>query len=72
MDIKARNNKLHRVNPNGVMCDKGDLDKLRAGLTVTMPEEVAQELLDMGVVEQVKKQKKKKEAVNGGHKSAPS
>ncbi len=65
MDIKARNNKLHRINPNGVMCDKGDLDKLRAGLTVTMSEKVAQELLDMGVAEQVKKQKKKKEAVNG-------
>ena len=53
MDIKA--------NPNGVKCDKGDLDKLRAGFTVTMSEEVAQELLDMGVVEQVKKQKKKKQ-----------
>ena len=65
MDIKSSDNKLHRVNPNGVQCDKGDLDKLRAGLTVTMSEEVAQELLDMGVVEQVKKQKKKKEAVNG-------
>ena len=62
MDIKARDNKLHRVNPNGVKCDKGDLDKLRAGFTVTMSEEVAQELLDMGVAEQVKKQKKKKEA----------
>ena len=61
MDIKARNNKLHRVNPNGVKCNKGDLDKLRAGLTITMSEEVAQELLDMGVVEQVKKQKKKKQ-----------
>ena len=65
MDIKGRKNKLHRVNPNGVKCDKGDLDKLRAGLTVTMSEEVAQELLNMGVAEQVKKQKKKKEAVNG-------
>ena len=61
MDIKARDNKLHRVNPNGVKCDKGDLAKLRAGFTVTMSEEVAQELLDMGVVEQVKKQKKKKQ-----------
>jgi hypothetical protein len=62
MDIKGRENKLHRVNPNGVMCSKSDLAKLKAGLTVTMDKKVAQELLDMGVVEQVTKQKKKKEA----------
>lgn len=61
MKIKGKLEKLHRVNPNGVLCDKGSLDKLRSGEVIEATEEVAQELLNMGVVEKVK-DKSKKEA----------
>ena len=53
MKIKGKLEKLHRVNPNGVLCDKGSLDKLRSGEVIEATEEVAQELLNMGVVEKV-------------------
>ncbi len=64
MKIKGKTNKLHRVNPNGVLCDKSSLNKLRSGETVNVTEKVAQELLNMGFVEKVK-EKSKKEAKNG-------
>ena len=59
MKLKARLNKLHRVNPNGVLCEKGLLDKLRSGEAIEATEEVAQELLNMWVVEKVKGKSKK-------------
>ena len=62
MKVKARQNKFHRVNPNGVLCDKASLDKLRDGEAVELPEEAANELLRMGFVEKAKKQKQNKEA----------
>ena len=62
MRIKARQNKFHRVNPNGVLCDKASLDKLRDGEAVDLPEDAANELLDLGFVEKAKKQKQTKEA----------
>lgn len=64
MKIKGKLNKLHRANPNGVLCDKSSLNKLRSGETVNVTEKVAQELLNMGFVEKVK-EKSKKEAKNG-------
>lgn len=63
MKVKARLNKFHRINPNGVLCDAGSLDKLRAGESVELPEDVANELLSLGFIEPVKeKPKKKKES----------
>lgn len=63
MKVKARLNKFHRVNPNGVACDKSSLKKLRNGEVVELSEDVANELLNMGFVESVKnKPKKKKES----------
>tara|TARA_R100001443_G_scaffold26888_1_gene40219 strand:+ start:2758 stop:2949 length:192 start_codon:yes stop_codon:yes gene_type:complete len=61
MKIKARLNKFHRVNPNGVLCDKASLSKLRAGEVVELPEEAANELLGMGFVEKAKMKKQTKE-----------
>ena len=62
MKVKARQNKFHRVNPNGVLCDKASLDKLRDGEVVEIPEEAASELLGMGFVEKAKSKKQSKEA----------
>ena len=59
MKIKAKLNKFHRVNSNGVLCDSGSLDKLRAGESVEIPEDAANELLNMGFVEKAKQNKKK-------------
>ena len=54
MKIKARLNKIHRVNPNGILCNSSSLE------VVDVAEEVANELLDMGFVEKavIKKSKK--------------
>jgi|TARA_B100000073_G_scaffold343163_1_gene347456 hypothetical protein len=63
MKVKARLNKFHRVNPNGVACDKSSLKKLRSGEVVELSEDVANELLNMGFVEPSKqKTNKKKES----------
>ena len=62
MKIKAKENKIHRINSNGVLCDKGSLDKLRDGEVVEVSEGVGQQLLNFGVVEQVKQKSKKKES----------
>ena len=59
MKVKARLNKFHRVNPNGVLCDKVSLNKLREGETVDIPEDAANELLGMGFVEKAKTKKTK-------------
>tara|TARA_Y100001937_G_C7093180_1_gene318785 strand:- start:348 stop:539 length:192 start_codon:yes stop_codon:yes gene_type:complete len=59
MRIQAREKKLHRVNSNGVLCDIQSLNKLRDGEIVQVAEEVANELLNMGVVKLVKETKKK-------------
>lgn len=65
MKIKAVQNKFHRVNPNGVLCDKGSLDRLRDGETIEVSEDIASELLLMGFVKKESKTKKKKELKNG-------
>ncbi len=62
MKLKAKLNKFHRINPNGVICDAGSLDKLRKGESVELSEDAANELLKMGFVELVKQNKKKKES----------
>lgn len=62
MKIKARLNKFHRINPNGVLCNAGSLDKLRKGESVEISEDAANELLSMGFVELVKQKQKKKES----------
>tara|TARA_R110002012_G_C11349250_1_gene579347 strand:+ start:357 stop:548 length:192 start_codon:yes stop_codon:yes gene_type:complete len=62
MKIKAKLDKIHRANPNGLLCDKASLSKLRDGEAVELPEEAASELLNMGFVEKAKKQKQNKEA----------
>ena len=62
MKIKARLNKFHRVNPNGVLCDQSSLNKLREGEVVELSEDVASELLNMGFAESIKSTKKKKES----------
>jgi len=62
MKVKARLNKIRRVNPNGVLCDKGSLNKLRDGESVDIPEDAANELLNMGFVEKARNKKQNKEA----------
>ena len=62
MKVKARLNKILRVNPNGVLCDKGSLNKLRDGESVDIPEDAANELLNMGFVEKARNKKQNKEA----------
>ena len=59
MKLKAKLNKIHRVNPNGVLCDKASLNKLRDGEVVEIPEDAGNELLNMGLVEKAKTTKKK-------------
>ena len=60
MKVKGILNKLHRINPNGVMCDKGSLDKLKEGESVELPKEAAEELLNMGFVTKTKQKKEAK------------
>ena len=62
MKIKAKLNTIHRVNPNGVLCDKALLDKLRAGEVVEIPEDAGSELLNMGFVVKAKSKKQTKGA----------
>ena len=62
MKLKARLNKIHRANPNGLLCDKASLDKLRDGEAVEIPEDAANELLKMGFAEKAKAKKQKQEA----------
>ena len=59
MKVKARENKIHRVNPNGVACDKSSLKKLRDCEVVELSEDVANELLSMGFVEPIKNKLRK-------------
>tara|TARA_R110000803_G_scaffold100545_2_gene168594 strand:- start:636 stop:833 length:198 start_codon:yes stop_codon:yes gene_type:complete len=65
MKIKARIMKMHRINFNGVLCDKSSFDKLISGDVVDVKNEVANELLKMGVVEKAIIKKVKKESDNG-------
>ena len=60
MKVKGILNKMHRVNPNGVMCDQGSLDKLKEGESVELPKEHAEELLNMGFVTKTKQKKEAK------------
>ena len=62
MKIKARLDKIHRANPNGLLCDKASLNKLRDGEVVEIPEDAGNELLQMGFVEKAKTKKQTKEA----------
>ena len=64
MKIKGMIKKLQRLNPNGVLCDAGTLDKLKEGEAVSVSEKEGQQLINMGLAEQIK-QKKTKEAKNG-------
>ena len=64
MKLKAKLNKIHRVNPNGVLCDKASLNKLRDGEVVEIPEDAGNELLNMGFVE--KQQQPKKRRLSNG------
>ena len=59
MKLKAKLNKIHRANPNGVLCDAASLDKLREGEVVDLPEDAGNELLNMGFVEKAKTKTKK-------------
>ena len=60
MKIKARENKLHRVNANSILCDSKSLAELKEGKVVDISDEAAEELLNMGMVK--KSNNKKKES----------
>ena len=62
MKIKGRSNKLHRVNPNSVLCDADSFGKLKEGQTVDIDKEAASQLLDMGMAKKIKSNNKKKES----------
>ena len=62
MKIKGRENKLHRVNPNSVLCDADSFGKLKEGQTVDIDEEAASQLLNMGMAKKIKSNNKKKES----------
>ena len=59
MKIKARENKLHRVNPNSILCDRASLAELKEGKAVDISDEAAEELLNMGMAEKASNNKKK-------------
>ena len=61
MKIIGLTNKIHRINSNSVLCDVASFDKLKEGDTVDLPNEAAEQLLNMGVVEKAKPIKSKKE-----------
>ena len=60
MKIKARKNKLQRVNVNSILCDSKSLAELKEGKVVDISDEAAEELLNMGMVK--KSNNKKKES----------
>ena len=60
MKIKARKNKLHRVNVNSILCDSKSLAELKEGKVVDISDEAAEALLNMGMVK--KSNNKKKES----------
>tara|TARA_R100000664_G_C2732925_1_gene123089 strand:- start:178 stop:366 length:189 start_codon:yes stop_codon:yes gene_type:complete len=62
MIIKAKLEKIHRVNPNGILCDAYCFDKLKEGEEVEVSEKVGKELISMGVALTINK---KKEIKNG-------
>ena len=49
MKIKGLKDKIYRVNSNSVLCDIASFDKLKEGGSVDLPNEAAEELLNMGV-----------------------
>ena len=59
MKIKARENKLHRVNPNSILCDRVSLARLKEGKVIDISDEAAEELLNMGMAEKASNNKKK-------------
>ena len=59
MNVKAKQNKLHRINPNSVLCSQKHFHDLKEGKTVNLDDKSAEQLLGMGVVEQVKTKTKK-------------
>ena len=59
MKIKARENKLHRVNPNSILCDRASLAELKEGKAVDISNEAAEELLNMGMAIKASNNKKK-------------
>ena len=59
MKIKARANKLHRVNPNSILCDRVSLARLKEGKVIDVSDEAAEELLNMGMAEKASNNKKK-------------
>ena len=59
MKIKARKNKLHRVNPNSILCDRASLAELKEGKAVDISDEAAEELLNMGMAKKASNNKKK-------------
>ena len=60
MKIKGKEKKLHRVNPNSILCDVGSFDKLKNGESVDIDDEAANQLLNMGMAEKVKSNNKQK------------
>ena len=58
MKIKARENKLHRVNVNSILCDSKSLAELKEGKVVDISDEAAEELLNMGMVKKSNNKKK--------------
>lgn len=62
MKIKAKLEKIYRVNPNAIKCKVSHFDKLKEGKTVDLPNDAAEELLNMGVAEKanIKKAKRSK------------
>ena len=65
MKIIGLTNKIHRINSNSVLCDIASLGKLKKGDSIDLPNEAAEQLLNMGVVEKAKSTKTKKELTNG-------
>ena len=60
MKIKARLNKIHRVNPNSIKCKVYYFERLKEGKTVDLPNDAAEELLNMGVANKANNKKVKR------------
>ena len=60
MKVKGLEDKIHRLNPNSINFNVGDLAKLKEGKSVELAKEDAEDLINKGMVELVKSSNKEK------------
>ncbi len=53
MKIKVKLEKIHNVNPNGILCDVASFDQLKDGKEVDIDDDAAKELINMGMATEI-------------------